>query len=372
MQSWMQSCILPWEALHPKSMLTSPVVMNTPLRTSHTMLFYGPGDIRLEEVEIPRLATGEALVRVGAALTCGTDQKTFNRGHPVIIKHTPSAFGHEMAGAVVAIAPGVKTVHKGDRVVVGNSAPCMECYYCRRRRFNLCENLTFLNGAFAEHIVVPAAIVSHNLHIIPEDLPFDRAALSEPLACVLNACEHMNLRFGETMAVMGTGPMAFLFIEVAKALGCRIVVVGRNPARLQMAEGCGADIVDTMREDAAQGVQRLTDGRGADVVIEAIGQPETWQQAMALAGRGGRICLYGGCPKGTTIKLDTYRLHYEGLSVIGVFHHTPQLFKKAISWLADGRIRTDHFLEQRRKLEDLPRIFQGLESAKPLKFVIEP
>jgi L-iditol 2-dehydrogenase len=335
-------------------------------------LFYGPHDVRLEDVAMPTPGLGEVRVRIAAALTCGTDQKTYDRGHPVIIKSIPSAFGHEMAGTVEAVGPDVTTVQVGDRVVVANSAPCMACLYCRRERFNLCENLTFLNGAFAQHILVPAQVVRHNLHVIPETLPFACAALAEPLACVLHAAERVRITAGDNVAILGTGPMAFLFIQVVAAMSGRAIVIGRNAERLKLAAAFGVPVVDTTRGDVAAAVKGLTDGHGADVVIEAIGQPETWQQATLLAARGGRICLYGGCVKGTEISFDTYRLHYEELSIHGVFHHTPALFKRAVNWLTEGRIQTGLFVAERRKLHDLPSIFEGDDPVKPLKFVIEP
>lgn len=342
-------------------------------KTYKSLLFYGPQDVRLEEVPFTPLQAGEVQVRIGAATTCGTDLKTYKRGHPLIIKSIPSPFGHEMAGTVSDIAAGVEGFRIGDRVVVANSAPCFHCFYCQKNKPNLCENLTFLNGAFAEYITVPAAIVQHNLHKIPPHLSFSAAALSEPLACVLYACEHMQIKNEETVVIIGTGPMAFLFVQVIQARGGKSIVIGRNAERLKMASVSGATaVINSTTEDVAVRVRDLTHGYGADVAIEAVGQPTTWQQAVGLVRKGGRVCLYGGCAKNTEFNLDTYRVHYDEITVSGIFHHTPTIFRSAVALLADGKINTQIFLTVERPLKDLPAILAGQDSPLPLKFVILP
>lgn len=338
-----------------------------------TALFYGPRDVRIEDVPVAPLKAGEVLVRVAAATTCGTDKKTFERGHPVIIKSIPSAFGHEMAGKIALLGPDVSGFHVGDPVVVANSAPCFECFYCQKGSPNLCENITFLNGSYAEYLTVPAPIVRHNLHKIPDHVDLAKAALSEPLACVLHACEHMKIVSGETVAVLGTGPMSFLFLEVLKILKCSVIVVGRNAERLALAQKCGASaIVNSTETEMVQGVAQVNQGYGADVAIEAIGQPFAWEAAVGLVRKGGRVCVYGGCAKNTTFTLDTYRMHYEQITVSGIFHHTPTLFKKAVSWIVNDQIDLSLFTRERRKLEDLVKILSGQDKVDALKYVIEP
>jgi L-iditol 2-dehydrogenase len=340
--------------------------------TNKTALFYAPGDVRIENIALTQPGPGEVTVRIGAALTCGTDRKTFKRGHPVIIKSIPSPFGHEMAGTIVAIGDGVKNFHNGQRVVVANSAPCGACFFCAKHKPNLCENLVFLNGAYAEYLKVPAVIVAKNLHPIPDSLSFAQAALSEPLACVMHAVSHTGIKQGDVVAIIGTGPMAFLFIEVLKSLGAKTIIVGRNPDRLKMAVAAGAQTVNSTTCDAVLAVKKLTQGFGADAVIEAVGTPETWEQAIALARKGGHVCLYGGCAKGTELKLDTFRVHYEEITVSGIFHHTPNIFAQAVALLAAGKIDTHNFLTHKRGLKDLVGIFEDQEKEQPLKFVIEP
>jgi len=256
--------------------------------------WYGPEQLQLDEVEIKSLGAGEVLVKIGAATTCGTDFKTFKRGHPRLIKTVPAPFGHEMAGTVVHMGEGVEGFQNGDRVVVGNSAPCGKCFYCQRESFSLCEALLFLNGAYAEYIVVPAPIVRVNLHKIPPELPFATAALAEPLACVLNAFEKVSPQKGESVALIGAGPMGVLFVQLAKLLGTSLVALARDPKKLANLKNLGAREVISLTQDTnpiEKARSALNEGRGADVVIEAVGLPETWKLATDLARPGGRVCF---------------------------------------------------------------------------------
>ena len=200
------------------------------------ILFYGPQDIRYENTMVKPLAEGEILVKVEAALTCGTDVKTFRRGHPVLIKNIPSGFGHEFAGIVEKVAEGVTNVKVGDRVVCANSAPCGECFHCKREEYNLCENLDLLNGAYAEYIVVPERIVKKNTLIVPDNLPFEKAAFCEPLANVVHGAERTDIKAGDTVGVIGIGPIGLMFARVAKLKGARVIVAGRNKEKLRLAE----------------------------------------------------------------------------------------------------------------------------------------
>ena len=192
------------------------------------VLFYGPQDIRYEDVKIKPLAKGEILVKVKSALTCGTDVKTFRRGHPVLIKKVPSGFGHEFSGVVEKIGDGVNNVKVGDRVVCANSAPCGKCFYCRHEEYNLCENLDLLNGAYAEYIVVPERIVQKNTLILPEDLSFDKAAFCEPLANVVHGVERTEIKAGQTVGIIGIGPIGFMVARLAKIKGENTMGAGRN------------------------------------------------------------------------------------------------------------------------------------------------
>src|SRR3954447_26756875 len=274
------------------------------------VMFYAPGDLRLMETPIPSAGPGEVVVKIKTALTCGTDFKAYRQGHPVLLAHTPSPFGHEMAGIISEVGAGVTWLREEERVVVLNSAPCDRCFFCEQGTPELCENLELLNGAYAEFVRVPPQITRHNVHPIPEHLSFAEAALTEPFACALHAVDKTKLQPGETIAVIGAGNMARILVIALKGAGSRVLVLGRNAERLRLATAAGADeVIDLTKEpDAAAAVRRRTAGeRGADGVIEAVGKPETWALSVAMVRKGGRICLFGGCAAGSRAELDAHR-----------------------------------------------------------------
>lgn len=337
--------------------------------------WYAPEEIRLEEIPLPTPGPGEVLVKIGAALTCGTDFKTFKRGHPRLIRSIPAPFGHEMAGLVAQLGPGVREVKIGDRVVVGNSAPCGSCFFCQKAVFSLCEALQFLNGAYADYILVPKRIAEVNLYPIPDSLPYPVAALSEPLACVLHAMDKVSPQAGESIALLGAGPMGVLFAQLARLQGLNLVAIARDKKKLENLRSLGAGEVISLTEDKdplTKAKAALNGGRGADLVIEAVGLPETWELAAQLARPGGRVCFYGGCAQGTQVSLDTYRLHYEELQLFGVFHHTPKYFKQAVELLSQGKIKPEGLIVGSYPLDKIHEVFQKGQNSNPLKFAVIP
>lgn len=334
---------------------------------------HAPGDLRIEEVPFETLGAGEVRVQIGAATTCGTDRKTFARGHPVLIKAYPSRIGHEMAGTICEVGEHVDGFGVGDRVVIPNSAPCLNCFFCKKQNPNLCEKLVFLNGAYAQYIVVPEQIVKNNLHKIPDQLEFAKASLTEPLACVIHALEHMHFKSGETVAVVGTGPMALFFVQlIAKAKGTSIII-GRNAKRLEILKSCGANLtINSNLPDWVEQLKSVTGGHGVDLAVEAVGQPNLWAHTFNLVRPGGRVCLYGGCKQDTTFTLDTYRLHYQEITVSGVFHHTPDTIRAAIKMLTENQIVTNILLNDVHPLADLPQILASEDKNQPFKSVIVP
>ena len=253
------------------------------------VLFHGPKDIRLMDVTVPRPAAGEVLLRVGAALTCGTDFKAYRQGHRVLLGDLPAPFGHELAGTVIAAGPGAERFRPGMRVVAANSAPCDRCPFCIRGQSQLCENLKLHNGAYAEYNLVPAHIVRRNLHALPPNLDFMTAALAEPLACALHGVDATRVEAGETAVVVGAGIMARLLIAALRSRGARVLVVGRSRPPLDEVLGLGAEAVVGQGDgDPVAAVRALTEGRGADAVFDAVGLPETWETAMRMTRKGGR------------------------------------------------------------------------------------
>lgn len=339
------------------------------------VMFYAPGDIRFEEIARPKAGPGEVVVEIKASLTCGTDLKTYQRGHPVLIKEPPSVFGHEMAGVVAELGPGVSDFSVGQRVVAANSAPCGHCFYCRRGSLSLCENLEFLNGSYAEFIAIPPRIVQKNLLPIPDGITFRQAAVVEPLACTVHGIERSHIELGDTVCIIGHGPIGLMLTRLAKLKGARVIVVGRNPFKLERARQFGAEeLVDvTAVSDPVETVHSLTpERRGVDVAIEAVGLPETWEQAIAMTRPGGLVNLFGGCRSGTSIQVDTRRPHYDELKIIGVFHHTPRTVRTALSLIASGQIDADALITHEMPLERLEEAFQLMISGETLKIAITP
>jgi L-iditol 2-dehydrogenase len=343
------------------------------------ILFYGPGDARLVETPVPTPRPGELLVRIGAALICGTDLKSYRRGHPRIFKSLPSPFGHEFAGIVAELGAGVERFAVGQRVVAANSAPCGECAFCREGRESLCERLDFLNGAYAEYMIVPERIVRRNTYLIPDHLSFAEAALIEPLACVLHGLDALDLQLGDTAVVLGCGPIGLLFVNALTLRGLSVVVSDRHESRLAAARHFGAvvtvnaaDMGNAVDEQVAA-VRALTPGgRGAPIVIEAVGRDETWEAATRMARRGGHVLLFGGAKAGTTLAVDATALHYDELTIAGVFHHTPRQVHLALSLIASGAINARDYLTANRPLAETISALEDNGARRGIKTVILP
>jgi L-iditol 2-dehydrogenase len=327
-------------------------------------VLYGKEQLQIEPVAIPRIDKTDVLVRVRTALTCGTDVKVFRRGYHARMIVPPALFGHELAGDIVAVGENVRGWHVGQRVVAANSAPCANCYYCRRGLENICDDLLFNNGAYAEFIRIPSRIVERNMYELPAHVDYQHAALVEPLACVLHGLEETNIQAGDTVAVLGLGPIGSMFVRMAKVLGARVIAIGRRQSQLDRADRMGADegLVAAEGTDIVPHVKSLTNGRGADIVIEAVGQPEAWQMAVRLLRRGGTVNFFGGCPTGTNINLDTNLLHYSELTCKASFHHTPKHIRKALDLVADGRITSEDFVNRVEPLSNLLEVMRHLMS----------
>jgi L-iditol 2-dehydrogenase len=340
-------------------------------------MFYAPMDVRLEERPVPIVGSGEVLVQVAAATTCGTDLKTYRRGHPLLFRHPPEAFGHEVAGIVVATGPGVTGYREGDRVAIANSAPCFQCFYCRRGQYSLCEDLVFLNGAYAEYILIPERIVLHNLYQLPAQTSYIAAALAEPLACALHGIDASEVARGSTVAILGAGPLGLFLAAVAKFRGARVILTGRGSERLTLGKrfgaDCALDVAGLSLQEQCDAIRAQTDGnRGADVVIEAVGMTETWELAVKVVRPGGLVSFFGGCPGGTQVSLETRPLHYSELTLKGVFHHTPVYFEQAVDIINGQHIDVEALITERVPLSSLLNIFDRLFQKQGVKYAIIP
>ena len=342
----------------------------------HAAMYYGIGDVRYEETAIPEIGPGELLVKVGAALTCGTDVKTYKRGHPLLIKHTPALFGHEYAGTIEAVGEGVRDFTVGMRVVATNSAPCGSCYFCKRDMPNLCATLkdTLVNGAFAEYIRVPESVVQWNTHQIPDSLSFRNAALTEPLACVVHGIEESNIRLGDTVVIIGAGPIGQMMIMLAKKSGASTVITSDlSSLRRDIAAKAGADItIDPTKENPVERVKEETSGRGADVVIEAVGFPQLWEQAVDMTRDAGTTVLFGGAAAGTKFEVDTVRFHYGQLTLKGVFHLKPKHVEQALGLIIAGDVDPDLLISHNMPLEKINQALEMMSKGETMKVAISP
>ncbi|HTS27050.1 MAG TPA: zinc-binding dehydrogenase [Bryobacteraceae bacterium] len=327
-------------------------------------VLYGKEHLQVEPVAVPAIDRGDILVRVKVALTCGTDVKVFRRGYHARMIVPPAVFGHELAGDVVAVGGGVTRFSVGQRVVAANSAPCEKCFFCRRGLENLCEDLLFNNGAYAEYIRIPARIVESNTYLIPDHIGYRDAALAEPLACVVRGFDEAAPRPGDTIAIIGLGPIGLMFAKLAKLYGCRVIAVGRRRTQLERAEALGADelVVATDGSDPVKAIRDLTHGRGVDIAIEAVGQPQTWEWAVNMVRRGGTVNFFGGCPNESTVNLDTALLHYSEITCKASFHHTPAYVQKALDLVYAGQITASFFVNSEEPLANLLEVMRHLMS----------
>jgi L-iditol 2-dehydrogenase len=326
-------------------------------------VLHGREDVRIEQVEVPRLEPGDVLLRTRVALTCGTDVKVFRRGYHARMIRPPSVFGHEVAGVVEAVGPGTEGVEPGTAVVVANSAPCGECYYCRHDSPSLCDDLLFWNGAYAEFARIPARVVRHNLVPLEEGVGFREAAMVEPLACVVRGVEESWIGRGQSVAVIGAGPIGLMFVALARLRGAHVTVVGRNPGRLAKARELGAEetIAAPPDADVADLVRRRSrHGHGVDVVIEAVGLPETCEAAIRAVRKGGVVNLFAGCPVDSRIGIDSQRLHYQELTIKSTFHHTPDSVRKAFRLIADGHVDPNVLITGEAPLDGLPAVLRHM------------
>jgi L-iditol 2-dehydrogenase len=327
-------------------------------------VLYGKEHLQVEPVAVPTIESGDILVRVKVALTCGTDVKVFRRGYHARMIVPPAVFGHELAGDVVAVGEDVTNFTVGQRVVAANSAPCGECFFCKRGLENLCEDLLFNNGAYAQYIRIPARIVQRNTYLIPDRVGYQDAALVEPLACVVRGFEESAPQAGDTVAIVGLGPIGLMFVKLAKLYGCRVIAVGRRKTQLDRAAALGADelIVAGEHSDPVKTTREMTHGRGVDIAIEAVGKPETWQWAVNMVRRGGTVNFFGGCPNESKVNLDTALLHYSEITCKASFHHTPAYIRKALELVCAGHITASVFVNKEEPLANLLEVMRHLMS----------
>jgi L-iditol 2-dehydrogenase len=329
-----------------------------------------PGKTELFEIARPVPDRGEVLVKIKAALTCGTDLKAFKRGHPVI--PMPGVFGHEFSGVLAETGRGVKRFREGDEIMSVHSAPCLECRYCNKKLFNLCEQIMFTKilGAFAEYILLPPHIVRQNAFLKPKNLSFEEAAFLEPLSCVVHSMESLNIRKDERALVIGAGPIGLLHLLLLKEKGAIVSVADKHNSKLKTAKLLGADFVHNASPPTYPPL--CESGLGFDYVFECTGIPEVWEASVDYLRRGGTAVLFGGCKSGTRVTYDAGRIHYDEITLKGVFHYTPADVRKAYELLCKGRIDVKPLISGKYPLKNTQKAFENLSKGKGIKYAIIP
>jgi L-iditol 2-dehydrogenase len=342
------------------------------------VVFYTPGDIRVEEVNNPVCASDEILVKVDACAVCGSDMKAAASGN-VRIK-PPRIMGHEFTGIIVRQGEKITGYNTGDRVVMATSISCGECYYCRRGYRNLCVDLSPMgysyDGGMAEYVVIPARAISNgHLITVPASVPAEIAALAEPVSCAVNAVEQCQVKQGDTVLVIGAGPMGILNACIAQAYGAsKIIFAELNGKRLQQCEQFHFDrLVNPAEEDLKQAVMGETEGYGADVVIVAAPAATPQEQALDLARKQGSVMLFASLPVGKSLlNIDSRLIHYKELRVLGSSDSTPGHVKKAVEILSSGTFPADKIITHHLPLDDIEKAFELMRSGESLRVVLTP
>jgi L-iditol 2-dehydrogenase len=341
--------------------------------------FHAPGDVRIEEAPEPDAGAGEVKLRVRNCSTCGTDVKIWRFGHHHIVP--PRIMGHEIAGEIVAVGDDVPGWQVGDRVQVIAAIPCGQCRECRNGRMTVCPNQESIGyhyeGGFAEFLVVPVSVLAvHGLNRIPDRLSFAEASVAEPLACVLNGQMLARVGAGDDVVVVGAGPIGCLHVRLARARGAaRVFLVDLNAERLAMA----ADLVTPDASvcadgtDVVEAVGKLTDGRGADVIITAAAAGQVQEQALRMAAPQARISYFGGLPKDKPlITVDSNLVHYRELTIVGASGSSPAHNAQALELIASGAVPVADLITHRVPLDQTLAAFDIVARGEAIKVTVEP
>lgn len=343
--------------------------------------FYAPEDLRLEDVPEPTCGTGEVKIRVKNCSTCGTDVKIRKNGHQNLTP--PRIIGHEIAGEVVEIGSGVAGDWKpGDRVQVIAAVPCGKCHECRKGWMAVCQNQTSVgyqyDGGFAEYMIVPREVLAvDGMNRIPDGVGFAEASAAEPFACAINAQEQLGIEPGDDVVIFGAGPIGCMHVRIARGVhrAGRVILVDINSERLKMsADAVQPDVVINASEvNIVEEILKLTDGRGADVIITATPANITQEQAVSIAARNGRISFFGGLPKtNPTITLDSNLVHYRQLHIHGANGSAPEHNRRALDYIASGEVPVADLITRRIKLRDVLDAFGIVERGEAIKVTVKP
>jgi len=342
------------------------------------IVYYGPGDIRIEDLPVPKYSEKELLVKVDACAVCGTDLKSYRSGNPRI--KAPNVMGHEFTGLVNNVGENVTGFETGDRVVMATSVSCGKCYYCQKGWKNLCKNIAPMGytfpGGMAEYVTIPDLALKHG-HVIkvPANVSAEHASLAEPLSCAINAAANANVQSGDTVVVLGAGPMGLMNAAVAKALGAEMVILSEiSDKRLGQAKLFNIDIlVNPETEDLQKIVLDSTNGYGADIAIVAAPAAYPQESAINLVRKKGTVCLFASLPVGKEIlSINSRIVHYGEISIVGSSDSTPEHVEKAVNMISDGKLPADKLVTHTMKFEDIFKAFDLMEKGESLRVVLKP
>jgi threonine dehydrogenase-like Zn-dependent dehydrogenase len=342
-------------------------------------VYRAPGVIAVEERDVPRIRDDEILVKIRAASICGTDLRIYSGGHFKIDPGVSRVLGHELAGEIVAVGSYVSGWTVGQRVSVAPNVGCGRCEMCRQGHNNMCVDyeafgITF-DGGFEQHMRVPAAaIYEGNLFEVPDSLTWEEAAVIEPLSCCYNAWKGLKVTPEDTVLIIGPGSIGVCFLQLAKTWGAKkVIMVGRRDSRLAEVERFGADVlINSTKTDVAREVERITGGRGVDVVITAASAPELQSLAIHLLARHGRVNFFAGLQRGTKVELDTNRLHYWGLQVFGTTGSSINDYHRALRLVEDRLVNVGDIISHRFSIDEAPDAFRFALSGQGMKSVVLP
>lgn len=336
------------------------------------VVYHGPKNLRVEIVPVPEIEPDEMLVKVRSATTCGTDVKTYLRGHP---KYPPPfLFGHEFSGDVVRVGSMVKGFEPGARVTASCFGPCGSCYHCKHLQENLCENMSYNFATYAEYLRLTGPFVRRNTLIVPENLSYSQAAMLEPLSSVIHGHKLLKILPGESVVILGSGSVGLMHLQLAKARGAaEIILVDNNPKRLGYALELGAtNVINAKELDPIRIVKEYTSGYGADVAIEAAGVKTTWETAPRMTRKGGRVLWFGGLPAGTEVILDGPAIHYGEITLLNTHGNAPADFWEACNLVSSGIVKTDFLLSGEMPLEEIEKALQWMSEGRIMKVSINP
>jgi L-iditol 2-dehydrogenase len=339
-------------------------------------LYEIPFGIRVRECEEPVVGDGELKVRVKASGVCASDVKMAGRGHPILdLYGLPFIGGHEFSGEVAEVGKGVRFVQPGDRVVVSWITPCLECTYCKLGLFQFCSNTKdslIQPAGFAEAVRIPAYHSQTRVFPFLPSLSYEAAAMTEPVACALNGVNNADISPAHTVVILGAGFMGLLLLQLARLKGAaRVIVVDSVESRLKLAAGLGASsTVDFSRVPAIEAVLQLTDGLGADVVIEATGAIEAYRQAVRMGRKGSTVLYFGGLPQNLTLDIDPNIIHYRQVTLKGSYSYTTETFRDALKLIEAGRLEVLSLITHRFPLEQLKEAVLTAARKDSLKVMI--